>query len=124
MKKLQTPLYEEFYNTLNAVGLPSAVGTANNENSTNLPNLPPKSRSPKRLPSRRLSVVDAINSVSPSNTNNKVSTGSIHKRALQEIHQPQVTEWKDPLLDAQQETITPRFARCLLDITSLHMLKN
>ncbi|KAJ9182070.1 hypothetical protein P3X46_006102 [Hevea brasiliensis] len=108
LKKLQTPLYEEFYNTLNAVDPPSTVGTANNENITNFPNLPPKSRSPKRLPSRRLSALDAINSVSPGSANNKVSTGSsIQKRALQEIQQPQVNESKDLLLDAQQETITP-----------------
>ncbi|XP_021670836.2 mitogen-activated protein kinase kinase kinase NPK1 isoform X2 [Hevea brasiliensis] len=112
LKKLQTPLYEEFYNTLNAVGLPSTVGTANNENIANLPNLTPKSKSPRQLPRRRLSAVDATNSASPGRANNKVSVGSsIHKRALQEIQQeiqqPQVNEWKDLLLDSQQETITP-----------------
>ncbi|KAA8527568.1 hypothetical protein F0562_034717 [Nyssa sinensis] len=45
LKKLQTPLYEEFYSSLNASGSPSAVGTENKENFTNNLNLPPESRS-------------------------------------------------------------------------------
>ncbi|GMJ08319.1 NPK1-related protein kinase 3 [Hibiscus trionum] len=81
LKKLQSPLYEEFYNTLNG-SLPTSVGTANGEN---ILSLPPKSRSPKRLPSRRLSAV-------------------ADDRTLQEI-QPTVGEWKG--LNAQQEIISP-----------------
>ncbi|KAL6955595.1 hypothetical protein U1Q18_045846 [Sarracenia purpurea var. burkii] len=35
LKKLQTPLYVEFYNSLNAAGSPSAIGIENKENLTN-----------------------------------------------------------------------------------------
>ncbi|XP_024462417.2 mitogen-activated protein kinase kinase kinase NPK1 isoform X1 [Populus trichocarpa] len=109
LKKLQTPLYEEFYNsTLNTMGAPTAVGTENSENPTHLPSLPPKSRSPKRLPSRRLSaVVDAPSIASPGRqTNHVANESSIHNRALQEIQPPQLSEWKEFLHDGQQETLT------------------
>ncbi|XP_061985698.1 mitogen-activated protein kinase kinase kinase NPK1-like isoform X2 [Populus nigra] len=109
LKKLQTPLYEEFYNsTSNTMGAPTAVGTENSENPTHLPSLPSKSRSPKRLPSRRLSaVVDAPSIASPGRqTNHVANESSIHNRALQEIQPPQLSEWKEFLHDGQQETLT------------------
>ncbi|XP_031276626.1 mitogen-activated protein kinase kinase kinase NPK1 [Pistacia vera] len=102
LKKLQTPLYEEFYNTMNATGHPIAVGIANGENCSNLP---PKSRSPKRLPSRRLSA--AVFTASPGSKMDSVSKlNSMHDRALQEIPLPQLNEWKE-LLDPQKDTIRP-----------------
>ncbi|XP_022762027.1 mitogen-activated protein kinase kinase kinase NPK1-like [Durio zibethinus] len=103
LKKLQSPLYEEFYNTLNG-GLPTPVGTANGEN---ILSLPPKNRSPKRLPSRRLSAVaDAAKVASPkSHTNHLSKTAVVHDRTLQEIQPPSVGEWKG--LNAQPETISP-----------------
>ncbi|KAJ0093874.1 hypothetical protein Patl1_25423 [Pistacia atlantica] len=102
LKKLQTPLYEEFYNTMNATGHPIAVGIANGENCSNLP---PKSRSPKRLPSRRLSA--AVFTASPGGKMDSVSKlNSMHDRALQEIPPPQLNEWKE-LLDPQKDTIRP-----------------
>ncbi|KAJ8766274.1 hypothetical protein K2173_022333 [Erythroxylum novogranatense] len=109
LKKLQTPLYEEFYNTLNATVPQSVVGNVNHETLANSPSLPPKNRSPKRLPSRRLSaVVDAVNNASPgSNKNHLPNEEIIHKRALQEIQPPPNREWKDLLVDTRQEAITP-----------------
>ncbi|KAH9765182.1 mitogen-activated protein kinase kinase kinase 3 [Citrus sinensis] len=110
LKKLETPLYEEFYNTLNATGHPRGVGITNGEN---LMNLPPKSRSPKRLPSRRLSaaVLGAANSASPGHQKDRVSNvNSIQDQALQEIQPPQLNEWKELLLSAQKETISPRMS--------------
>ncbi|XVF63187.1 hypothetical protein PTKIN_Ptkin09bG0067900 [Pterospermum kingtungense] len=103
LKKLQSPLYEEFYSTLNG-GFPNLVGTANNEN---ILSLPPKSRSPKRLPSRRLSsVVAAANIASPkSNTNNLSKIAVVDDRTLQEIQPPSVGELKGH--SAQQETVCP-----------------
>ena len=112
MTKLQTPLYEEFYSsTLNTMGAPTAVGTENSENPTHLPSLPPKSRSPKCFPSRRLSaVVDAANIVSLGrHTKHVANESSIHNRALQEIHPPQLSEWKEFLHNGQRETLTSRF---------------
>ena len=105
LKKMQSPLYEEFYNTLNGSTL-TPVGTANGEN---ILSLPPKSRSPKRLPSRRLSAVaDAANIASPkSHTNHLSKTPVVHDRTLQEIQSPSVGE-------IQQETISPRFVNTSL----------
>ncbi|XP_010486085.1 PREDICTED: mitogen-activated protein kinase kinase kinase 3 isoform X2 [Camelina sativa] len=60
LKKLQTPLLEEFHNAMNP-GIPQ--GALGDINSFKLPNLPSISKSPKRLPSRRLS---AINDAMPS----------------------------------------------------------
>ncbi|KAI7750478.1 hypothetical protein M8C21_028949, partial [Ambrosia artemisiifolia] len=56
LKKMQTPLYEEFYNSLNAAISP--VGNENKENSPSHLQLPPKSKSPNsnnRLLRKRLS---------------------------------------------------------------------
>lgn len=89
---------------MNATGHPIAVGIANGENCSNLP---PKSRSPKRLPSRRLSA--AVFTASPGSKMDPVSKlNSMHDRALQEIPPPQLNEWKE-LLDPQRDTIRPRF---------------
>ncbi|GLT99759.1 hypothetical protein SLE2022_171770 [Rubroshorea leprosula] len=100
LKKLQTPLYEEFYNTLNATG--HAVGTANGDNL-----LPPKSRSPKRLPSRRFSTaLDAAKIASPGGRRES-NAAAMHNRALQEIQPPQINELKEIVLDSKQETISP-----------------
>lgn len=108
LKKLQTPLYEEFYNnTLNAAGPPSAVGKSH-DNVTNFLNLPPKSRSPNRTPTRRLSAaVDAACiSNSANHTKRGLNVGTISDRTLKEIQSPQLSEWKELLLDAQQEPVS------------------
>lgn len=103
LKKLQTPL-EQFYNsTMNAADHPSAVGTPDGENVASNLNLPPKSKSPSRLPSRRFSsMIDAAKTFSPgtkSRTKEALNASGVHARALQEIQPPQLSDWKD--LDAQ-----------------------
>ncbi|CAL1411407.1 unnamed protein product [Linum trigynum] len=118
LKKLQTPLYKEFYSTLTANDPPPRVaGKKNYENMRNssISLLPPKSKSPKQLPpSRRLSsVVDAPTSSSPGMTASyRANENSIiHSRALQEIQPPQISEWKTGILNGeQQEPITPSFS--------------
>lgn len=102
LKKLQSPLYEEFYNTLNATGLSNAFGTATGENL-----LPPKSKSPNRLPSRRFSsALGAANNASPGGRRAS-NAASMHSRALQEIQSPQINESKELVLDSQQEASSP-----------------
>ncbi|XP_050220270.1 mitogen-activated protein kinase kinase kinase NPK1 [Mercurialis annua] len=109
LKKLQTPLYEEFYNTSNAADAGISAKITSNDSFTNLPNLPPKSKSPKRLPSRRYSILGATtNTASPRSISNQISNdASIHDRVLQEIQPPQANERKDVPSDKQKETITP-----------------
>ncbi|XP_030923637.1 mitogen-activated protein kinase kinase kinase NPK1 isoform X1 [Quercus lobata] len=107
LKKLQTPLYE-FYSTMNAAGPPGAVQMAQSENALNILNLPPKSRSPNRTPTRRLSVVHSTNNARPGNhAKNESNASGLHDRALQEIQPPQQSEWKGLLLDSQQESFNP-----------------
>ncbi|XP_058192673.1 mitogen-activated protein kinase kinase kinase NPK1-like [Rhododendron vialii] len=71
LKKLQSPLYEEFYNSLNAPSSPRTMGNENKENSTNNLTLPPKSRSPKQSPSKRLSAAVDAAYTSSSGTNSQ-----------------------------------------------------
>ncbi|XP_071728778.1 mitogen-activated protein kinase kinase kinase NPK1-like [Rutidosis leptorrhynchoides] len=66
LKKMQTPLYEEFYYPLNAAISP--VWNENKENSSNNLYLPPKSKSPSRFLKKRLSsAVDVSDIDSPVN---------------------------------------------------------
>lgn len=62
-------------------------------------NLPPKSKSPSRMPSRRFSaMVDAVKMASPgtkSHTKNVSNSNGVHIRALQEIQSPRLSERKD-----------------------------
>nr|XP_017190767.2 mitogen-activated protein kinase kinase kinase NPK1-like isoform X3 [Malus domestica] len=90
LKKLQTPLYEEFCSSLNAAG----IGNANREHVSKLLNLPPKSKSPSRAPSRRFST--AFDAAGPGKHTRDVSNASgVHDRVLQEIQPPQLSEWKE-----------------------------
>ncbi|KAL7251841.1 hypothetical protein ACSBR1_013652 [Camellia fascicularis] len=109
LKKLQTPLYEEFYNSLNAAGSPSPVGIENKENLASNLNLPPKSRSPKRLPSRRLSAaVDVAYTATSGTHSQRVSIiGAKSDQTLPEVHPPKPSEWKELPVDAPQELISP-----------------
>ncbi|GFZ22064.1 NPK1-related protein kinase 3 [Actinidia rufa] len=110
LKKLQTPLYEEFYNSLNAYGSPSPFGIENKENVANNLNLPPKSKSPKRLPSRRLSAaVNVAYTASCGTHSQRVShIGTVPNQTPQEVLPSEPSEWKEVLLDAPQELISPR----------------
>ncbi|KAI4311264.1 hypothetical protein MLD38_036170 [Melastoma candidum] len=89
LKKLQTPLYEEFYNTLNATSSINNFGNMQNENAASMSPLPPKSKSPSRLPSRRFSVVIGLPKGSPGNRKKHLSIAELSPdQVLQEI-QPQ-----------------------------------
>ncbi|KAF8388041.1 hypothetical protein HHK36_026707 [Tetracentron sinense] len=109
LKKLQTPLYEEFYNTLNVTGPPSVVRNSHTENVTNYLKLPPKSRSPSRLANGSPSAaVDNVNISSPGSCSRRVSNiGSVNSHILREIPSPQLNEWKGILVDAEQELASP-----------------
>ncbi|XP_016464976.1 mitogen-activated protein kinase kinase kinase NPK1-like [Nicotiana tabacum] len=75
LKKLQTPLYEEYYNnSLNPSYSPQLAETAIDETTPKYLKLPPKSRSPSRGPIGSPSTgVDIINSASPGSSNRRTS---------------------------------------------------
>ncbi|KAL1548587.1 Mitogen-activated protein kinase kinase kinase npk1 [Salvia divinorum] len=74
LNKLKTPLFA-FYNSLNVAGPPNPVGgVGNKENVSSICNLPPKSRSPNKVASRRLSTaLDVEYSLSPRNFSRRAS---------------------------------------------------
>ncbi|KAI3803278.1 hypothetical protein L1987_31428 [Smallanthus sonchifolius] len=111
LKKMQTPLYEEFYNSLNAAVLP--VGNENKENSSTNLNLPPKSKSPNsnRLLRKRLSLAVGISYISsPANKSEGVSHISGVNDQIQNPHEsrsPQHGQIKENVLDSQKDVISP-----------------
>lgn len=111
LKKLQTPLYEEFFSTLNAAGPPCAIENANYDHVSNNLHLPPKSKSPSRAPSRRFSAIIGTANVAcyGKHTQNVSNASGMHSHILQEIQPPQLSEQKGPLHDAHKESISPRF---------------
>ncbi|KAK4372449.1 hypothetical protein RND71_007833 [Anisodus tanguticus] len=111
LKKLQSPLYEEFYNSLNVSSTPSPVGIGNKENFPSNVSLPPKSRSPKRLFSRRLSTATEGACAPSSVTHSKriSNIGGLINEAIQELQSPRNNEWKD-ILGSQREAVNSSFS--------------
>ncbi|XP_057498044.1 mitogen-activated protein kinase kinase kinase NPK1-like isoform X2 [Actinidia eriantha] len=109
LKKLQTPLFEEFYNSFNASCSPSFVEKARDENSPNFLKLPPKSQSPNRVPSGTpLAAVDGMNSASPGSSGWQASdVGVASHQGFQDTPSPQHNDRRGVLADADQEA-SPR----------------
>ncbi|XP_050380085.1 mitogen-activated protein kinase kinase kinase ANP1-like isoform X1 [Argentina anserina] len=109
LKKLQTPLYEEFYNSMNVVCSPSFVDSSPDETTSKYLKLPPKSRSPIRSPIGTPSIVaDAVCSVSPGSSGRRVSNiGNASDKNLKDMSPPPHTDWKGFGVDAQQEPGSP-----------------
>ncbi|EXB50596.1 Mitogen-activated protein kinase kinase kinase ANP1 [Morus notabilis] len=112
LKKLQTPLYEEFYNSLNAAASPSYVDSTGDEASPRYLKLPPKSRSPSRGPIGNTSpAVDVLSTGSPGSNGRRVSNiCTTSNRALKDTPSPPRNDWKGLLVDAQQEPSSPSFS--------------
>lgn len=87
LKKLQTPLYEEFYNSSSVTGPPSPVWTVNKENVSDDLKLTPKSRSPNRVANKRLSTAaDLEYSSSPGNSSRCISNiGDVNFQASKNV---------------------------------------
>ncbi|KAK4799363.1 hypothetical protein SAY86_024728 [Trapa natans] len=108
LKKLQTPLYEEFYNTINAADAAAILGTQYSEKVAKAPNFPPKSRSPHHVSSRRFFVVTSSSLASPGKRL-PAAGASVGGRAENEL-----------LCDSQKKLSSPRwkFKRPLSSFTS------
>ncbi|KAK8589291.1 hypothetical protein V6N13_088141 [Hibiscus sabdariffa] len=111
LKKLQTPLYEEFYNSLNLSCSPSFVEKHDETPPNYLKLLPPKSRSPSRGPvCTPSSAADAISTGSPgSNNSRRVSNvGNASEQTPQDNSSPQHGDRKGLLLvDGEPEPSSP-----------------
>ncbi|XP_057960481.1 mitogen-activated protein kinase kinase kinase NPK1-like isoform X2 [Malania oleifera] len=108
LKKLQTPLYEEFYNTLNGVCSPS-IANMHDEHGPNYLKLPCKSRSPNQVPAGAPSAaIDAAGAGSPgSDTRCLMNASNAINQTSLEIVSPQINDWKEVIVDGQQETSSP-----------------
>lgn len=114
LKKLQTPLYEEFLNSF-PVCSPSFVESTRDETTPKYLKLPPKSRSPSRGPTGGPSpAVDALNGSPGSNSKCVSNIGSASDQSSQDVPSPPLNDWKGRLVDAQQEPSSPRLVHELL----------
>ncbi|KAK7332978.1 hypothetical protein VNO80_29738 [Phaseolus coccineus] len=101
LKKLQTPLYEEFYNSLNTSCSPNVIdSTSDDTASRNFLKLPPKSRSPNRVPiSTPSKAID--NTGSPGSNGRSSSTvGHVNNHTSQDIP---ASPLKGVIVDSQQQ---------------------
>ncbi|XP_027349795.1 mitogen-activated protein kinase kinase kinase NPK1 [Abrus precatorius] len=108
LKKLQTPLYEEFYNSLNTSCSPNVIDSSSDDNAARkYLKLPPKSRSPSRAPINTPSkAVD--NAGSPGSNGRSSSTvGHVNNYVSQDIPASPNNEWKGLIADSQQEPSSP-----------------
>ncbi|XP_068636823.1 mitogen-activated protein kinase kinase kinase NPK1-like [Aristolochia californica] len=97
LKKLQSPLYEEFYNSLNTSPCrPAVSGATSEEDPASCSKLPPKGRpSPNRVASGASpKFADEANTSSPVSCSRRFSTnGAANNQILKEIPSPQLNEW-------------------------------
>ncbi|MED6218650.1 hypothetical protein PIB30_028491 [Stylosanthes scabra] len=107
LKKLQTPLYEEFYNSLNTSCSPSMIdGTSDDTASRKFLKLPPKSRSPSRAPSTPSKAID--NTGSPGSNGRSPSTvGNANDHSSQDLPSSPLSEFKVLKVDTEQEPSSP-----------------
>ncbi|KAH8490935.1 hypothetical protein H0E87_023171 [Populus deltoides] len=108
LKKLQTPLYEEFYNSLNASFSPSYGGSSRDETPPNYLKLPPKSKSPSRIPVGSPSTAsDAVSTGSPGSNRRASNVGNASDEASEDNSSPRSNDRKGLQVDGQPETSSP-----------------
>ncbi|KAL5560767.1 hypothetical protein UlMin_036978 [Ulmus minor] len=110
LKKLQTPLSEEFFNSLNAAASPSYVDSRSDETTLRFLKLPPKSRSPSWgtivSPS---AAIDVLSTGSPGCNGRRASNAcGASDQTLMDSPSPPLSVWKVLLDDAQHKPNNPR----------------
>ncbi|TKY61498.1 Mitogen-activated protein kinase kinase kinase ANP1 [Spatholobus suberectus] len=107
LKKLQTPLYEEFYNSLNTCS-PSVIDSTNDDTaSRKYLKLPPKSRSPSRVPISTPSKAVENGGSPGSNGRSSSTVGHVNNHSSQDIPASPLNEWKGLIVDSQQQPSSP-----------------
>lgn len=115
LKKLQTPLLEEFYNSLNAICSPNFAENSRDETPPNYLKLPPKSRSPSRAPVGTPSAAtDAVSNGSPRSTIRCVpNAGNASDQSSEDNSSPQYqdNDHKGLIVNDPSESSSPRLVR-------------
>ncbi|QCE08369.1 mitogen-activated protein kinase kinase kinase [Vigna unguiculata] len=107
LKKLQTPLYEEFFSISNAAVAPTSF--AKSKVISGVPNVTSKLRSPSQA-WRRFSMVGSATVASPgSHTKYRSKHNGAHCQPLQEIQPSELNELKETLHDAVLESSSARY---------------
>lgn len=121
LKKLQTPLYEEFYNTLNPSNNSSGmvIGDVSEDKNTtsNLNLLPPKPTSSpnKGVSPSSMPVNDPFNTSTLGNSTGVICGENIG--ILREIPSPKLNEWgSDSIVDSDKEKNSPWLVVVLKEI--------
>ncbi|KAL2324366.1 hypothetical protein Fmac_023424 [Flemingia macrophylla] len=106
LKKLQTPLYEEFFSISNATVAPAPITVARSNVISDVSNITSKGRSPSQA-WRRFSMVGSVNVASPgSHSKYRSKLSGAHCRPLQEIQPPEPNESKEALHDDELESFS------------------
>ncbi|KAG8056634.1 hypothetical protein GUJ93_ZPchr0002g25211 [Zizania palustris] len=113
LKKLQTPLYEEFYNTVNA-GNCQVVDQTSKGIFANSPKLPPRGKSPRskmRGGAATASTCDNLSNTRPESCGNESSESCVQSsRILREIASPQFDEFGNKIHSDVQDSPSISFA--------------
>lgn len=111
LKKLQTPLYEEFFNSLNTPCSPALGESKCDETAPSYLRLPPKSRSPSRAAAgTSTTATDGVGSGSPgSNNSRRISNvGNASNQSSPDVGLPQSSDLKGLANGGLQDSSSPR----------------
>ncbi|KAK1401629.1 Mitogen-activated protein kinase kinase kinase NPK1 [Heracleum sosnowskyi] len=107
LKKMQTPLYEEFYNGVNATSSSIFSESTCDGSALNFLKLPPKSRSPSRVPITPTAVESAIYSSPGSGGTHISNISGTSNQSPREHLSPQVHDQNGIQVDVQHNSISP-----------------
>lgn len=108
LKRLQTPLYEEFYNSVVPSCSMDNVDIPSNGSSPNYLKLPPKSKSPNRFPlGTPFKAPDAVSNGSPGSGSRRTSnvSGEENMHSPMDLSSPQFNDMNGA--ESQQEASSP-----------------
>lgn len=107
LKKMQTPLYEEFYNGVNATSSSIFSESTCDGSALNFLKLPPKSRSPSRAPNTPTAVDSAIYSSPGSGGTHLSNISGTSNQSPREHLSPQLHDQKGIQVDVQHNSVSP-----------------
>lgn len=110
LKKLQTPLYEEFRSISNAAIAPAPIKVAKSKVMSDVSNVTSSIGRSASQAWRRFSMVGSANVASPgSHTKYRSNLSGAHCRPLQEIQPSELNESEETLHDAELESSNVRY---------------